>query len=323
MSPLIVGLIGIAKILWFGLLAIAIIATVGNRVPWDMVLVLAVSWGVYRFLLRPRVPPSRGTAGEAGAAPVPAGGGSADEMAAMMKSLGIPLDMEASTPEAAFSGALVKANIYRAAKKTRVDQNAEAVAIMNSTIPMASKDPRLEAVCLFIRATANIDVDRSLCLPDLQRALELFPENPNIVKAYRMVKLAEMAVAQGGIGFYAPSLEGAVEVKRVAIGDGHEGVLRRHPSPEKQTDGGVKYLYTLAVHPKGQDAAVLYVASEVNKMYDPTAPPEERSGSHFLGVFPGQGHINMGASDEWADVEKFEARATAVAKERLAEASPA
>lgn len=32
-------------------------------------------------------------------------------------------------------------------------------------------------------------------------------------------------------------------------------------------------------------------------------------GSHFLGVFPGDGHRNLGASDNWADLEKFAKRA--------------
>ncbi len=35
-------------------------------------------------------------------------------------------------------------------------------------------------------------------------------------------------------------------------------------------------------------------------------------GSHYLGVFPGDGHRNLGASDDWADLEKFSGRALEV-----------
>jgi hypothetical protein len=128
-----------------------------------------------------------------------------------------------------------------------------------------------------------------------------------------MVPAVTGAPARGNsVHFYAPSLEGAVEVRRLAIDDGHDATLRRHPAPGQQS-GSVKYLYTLSVHPRDGGAAILYVAAEHNK-----TPPERRSGSHFLGVFPGEGHVNLGASDDWADIEKFESRAIVVAREALA-----
>jgi len=34
--------------------------------------------------------------------------------------------------------------------------------------------------------------------------------------------------------------------------------------------------------------------------------------SHFLGLFPGEGHVNMGAADEWAELDSFAAKALEV-----------
>lgn len=47
----------------------------------------------------------------------------------------------------------------------------------------------------------------------------------------------------------------------------------------------------------------LAVAAEVNQR------AEIGGGSHFLGVFPGDGHMNLGGSDEWANLQKFTRRA--------------
>jgi hypothetical protein len=58
------------------------------------------------------------------------------------------------------------------------------------------------------------------------------------------------------------------------------------------------------------------VASEINKN---ASPDGERS--HFLGVFPGlldgAMHENLGASNEWSDLDKFEQRALALIAERF------
>jgi len=51
----------------------------------------------------------------------------------------------------------------------------------------------------------------------------------------------------------------------------------------------------------------LAVASEVNRMA--TAGSGR---SHFLGLFPGDGHVNLGAADEWADMDSFAAKALEV-----------
>ncbi len=74
--------------------------------------------------------------------------------------------------------------------------------------------------------------------------------------------------------------------------------------------GGVQYLYILEVIAPGSGMPILYIASEVNTMAKALGGP-----SHFLGAFPGSGHVNYGASNDWADREKF----LAAALEKVAE----
>lgn len=76
--------------------------------------------------------------------------------------------------------------------------------------------------------------------------------------------------------------------------------------------GAVEYKFVLAVFDEQTKSPCLFVASEVN-----STVKEFGGGSHFLGVFPGHGHENMGASDDWADIDKFTIRALAVVQERL------
>jgi hypothetical protein len=80
----------------------------------------------------------------------------------------------------------------------------------------------------------------------------------------------------------------------------------------------VRYAHVMVVH---RGATFLTtppsfaVSSEVNK----TAAPDSGR-SHFLCVFPGQGgpqHENLGGSDDWADLGKFEERALALIAQRL------
>jgi hypothetical protein len=233
-------------------------------------------------------------------------------MAQVLASLGIPLDMGMSAPEAAFIGGVVKASIFHAVQLLQSRQLDEARNALDSALHMLegkTVDPKVRGVCHFLRARARVQLgDRDGAGADLQEARQLYPGHPMIEGAYAAFTGAD----DGRPPFYAPALEGAVEVKRIAVTDALEGVLRRHPAPEQQA-GSVKYLYTLAVHPKGGGDAEVYVASEINKM-----PPGQRSGSHFLGVFPGEGHVNLGAADDWADIDKFEARALEVVREGLA-----
>jgi hypothetical protein len=61
------------------------------------------------------------------------------------------------------------------------------------------------------------------------------------------------------------------------------------------------------------------VAAERSSMLEEMALSGEgySKDAHFLGVFPGEGHMNFGMSDEWADLDKFSARALEIASQHL------
>jgi hypothetical protein len=105
---------------------------------------------------------------------------------------------------------------------------------------------------------------------------------------------------------YAPPIIDSRIQQLFAIGD-FLAVLHG----EIKSEGPVEYLYVLSVHRAEDNTLRLCVASEKNNV------PMEGAGSHFLGVFPGDGHENLGLSDEWADRDRFTARALSIAKERL------
>ena len=75
----------------------------------------------------------------------------------------------------------------------------------------------------------------------------------------------------------------------------------------------VEYLYILAAYQDGESQPSLFVASEKNQMHGWFGTGD----SHFLGVFTGMKHLNMGASNDWADLELFTTRALTVAVEHL------
>jgi hypothetical protein len=235
-----------------------------------------------------------------------------DSLAGVMAGLGIPVDMGITTPQNAFSGGLAKANLYMAFKHLRDGEFPQALEILEITLkqPLA---PPVAAVAYLMRGRVYfMQQERSRAAADLALAAKACPEHP---QDQTLGFLAATSRIEPPRPFYAPSLAGTTEVRRVALDAQHEGILRRHPPADQQT--GVLYLYTLAVHPKDGGPAVLYVASEYNKSDRPEDP--DREGSHFLGLFPGDGHVNLGLSDDWADLEKFAARAVEVARQRLAQ----
>ena len=86
-----------------------------------------------------------------------------------------------------------------------------------------------------------------------------------------------------------------------------------------KSEGPVKYTHVLFVYifdPEADEKTgmqrLMAVAAEVNQ-----SPFANTTGSHFLGVFPGSGHINMGSSDSWADLEKFTEKALEVVAEKF------
>jgi len=108
---------------------------------------------------------------------------------------------------------------------------------------------------------------------------------------------------------YMPQISNARTAKRIPLSTmKHTALLLDNI----ESAGSVKYLYILAIFDHATEEPCLFIASEEN-LYD----SESRSGSHFLGLFPGNGHRNLGCSDDWADIEKFEKRSVELAEEYL------
>src|SRR5262245_42764950 len=103
---------------------------------------------------------------------------------------------------------------------------------------------------------------------------------------------------------YGPAISDARPLRYYDMGS-HVGVLLG----ELSSAGFVEYLFVLAVSPINDENNPLYVTAEKNHMEGALPGIEGDGGSHFLCSFEGGVHCNFGSSDDWADVEKFEARA--------------
>lgn len=107
---------------------------------------------------------------------------------------------------------------------------------------------------------------------------------------------------------YAPRIESASRLGEVPLGPDHKAVALG----EIESSGAVKYAFILAVFEIATGEPVFFVASEENGMAKAFG-----GGSHFLGVFDGQGHANRGALDDWGDPAKFFPEAVRIARERF------
>ena len=85
--------------------------------------------------------------------------------------------------------------------------------------------------------------------------------------------------------------------------------------------GPIEYLYVLEVR-RADGEPIMYVASERNKLKEQFEARGMASGSHFLCYYEGDAHYNCGASDDWADLHKFEIRALQLIAERLTRVGP-
>ncbi len=116
------------------------------------------------------------------------------------------------------------------------------------------------------------------------------------------------------LGGYWPRIRGGAAVARFKFGS-YEAVLAK----DMESLGAVKYLYVLLVFKIPERTLRICVSSEkrIGGVLFPSLGTQEPSGSHVLGLFPGTGHINLGSSDDWADLDKFTVRALALAREHL------
>jgi hypothetical protein len=79
-----------------------------------------------------------------------------------------------------------------------------------------------------------------------------------------------------------------------------------------ESKGFIDYLFILYIFREGDRRPFFAVASEMNRV---TARMGLRG--RFLGVFPGQGHHNLGLSQDWTDIDKFTRKALQVAAHYL------
>ena len=95
---------------------------------------------------------------------------------------------------------------------------------------------------------------------------------------------------------YVPAVESMNRVAGAPLGDKHTVLL----FDQIKSAGRVQYAFLVAVYENATQKPVYFIASEVSTTADTLG-----GGSHYLGVFDGQGHSNHGASDDWGDPRKF------------------
>jgi hypothetical protein len=72
-----------------------------------------------------------------------------------------------------------------------------------------------------------------------------------------------------------------------------------------QSAGVIQYRYVVVVLKPGDSQPCFAVTAESSEAIQ----PQPGTRGYFLGVFPGSGHLNMGLSEDWGDLEKFTAKA--------------
>lgn len=107
---------------------------------------------------------------------------------------------------------------------------------------------------------------------------------------------------------YAPAVESFNRVGGAPFGPGRTVLFL----DQIKASGPIRYAFLLGVFENETETPLYFVASEVNTMAATLG-----GGSHFLGVFDGTGHANRGASDDWADPEKFFPEALRIAAEHF------
>jgi hypothetical protein len=109
---------------------------------------------------------------------------------------------------------------------------------------------------------------------------------------------------------YRPAIKTAKPMKTFLV-DNHIAVLLG----DIEAEGYIQYHFALVVLDNETLEPCCFVTSEVNALAQ-----EQGSGdSHFLCAFDGEGHINYGSSNDWADIEKFTQAALKKANSLLAD----
>lgn len=105
----------------------------------------------------------------------------------------------------------------------------------------------------------------------------------------------------------APAIVSANQIGELSLGQNHRILFLDNI----HSAGSVRYAFILAIYDTAQKP-VYFLASEVNQMATSFG-----GGSHFFGVFDGEVHANLGASDDWGDPHKFFPQAVRTAAKRF------
>ena len=107
---------------------------------------------------------------------------------------------------------------------------------------------------------------------------------------------------------YMPTVESMDRLDGGPLGDAHAGILFGNI----KAIGEIEYAYLFVVYDLATRQPVLIVSSEKNTMQKRFG-----GGSHFLGLFDGTGHANLGDSNDWAVQEKFFQKALQVVDKQM------
>ncbi len=94
---------------------------------------------------------------------------------------------------------------------------------------------------------------------------------------------------------YVPVVKSVKRMSGGRLGEKHTVLL----FDQVESGGGIQYKFILGVFSNEDLQPVYFVASESNTM------AKFGGGSHFMGLFEGNGHSNLGSKDEWGDAAKF------------------
>ena len=103
---------------------------------------------------------------------------------------------------------------------------------------------------------------------------------------------------------YLPTIKNARPVYRYQIGAYGVVIVK-----DCESYGKIRYNFVLYVLHPDTNEPIFAVTSEKSNFTGKPMP--------FLGVFPGSGHENLGMSEDWADLDKFTARALEIVAERF------
>ncbi|GAB4509065.1 MAG: hypothetical protein OHK0046_03350 [Anaerolineae bacterium] len=115
---------------------------------------------------------------------------------------------------------------------------------------------------------------------------------------------------------YLPMVSEARNVSNYALGPYFVSVFT-----DCKSQGMIEYEHVVMVYRFDKDTKkpvpVMAVAAEIASALKQIRLDNDQGMGYFLGVFNGSGHLNLGMSADWGDLDKFKQRALAVIREHL------